>query len=140
MLHPTPKAMLMIALLQAPLMLGACTSTPELTAATSSGTHNNTVLVADSSFSSEQHLIFADLISWLSDPQQADQAAVQTDAQTDSQTESQPSTQAAMAGPQLAAGDWLAFQCAIAGGYWDRPSGPYAPEYAKAPTHAPMVD
>ena len=34
-------------------------------------------------------------------------------------------------GPQLIAGDWLAFQCALAGGYWDLKPGT-GPTYAEA--------
>ena len=34
-------------------------------------------------------------------------------------------------GPQLIAGDWLAWQCALSGSYWDMPTE-YAPVFAEA--------
>jgi len=37
------------------------------------------------------------------------------------------------AGPSLIAGDWLAVQCAIAGGYWDMPVYTDTPAYAEVP-------
>ena len=36
-----------------------------------------------------------------------------------------------MTGPQLVAGDWIAWQCALAGSYWDM-SQTNAPAYAEA--------
>ncbi len=39
--------------------------------------------------------------------------------------------QATPIGPQLAVGDWLAWQCALAGRYWDMPLK-NAPAYAEA--------
>lgn len=36
-------------------------------------------------------------------------------------------------GPQLVAGDWLAWQCAFAGSYWDLPA-------KKAPTFAEAIE
>jgi hypothetical protein len=35
--------------------------------------------------------------------------------------------------PALVAGDWLAFECALAGGYWDVPKNNDAPVFAEAP-------
>lgn len=36
-------------------------------------------------------------------------------------------------GPSLIAGDWLAIQCALAGGYWDLHNQKDAPVFAEAP-------
>jgi hypothetical protein len=42
--------------------------------------------------------------------------------------------------PQLVAGDWLAFQCATAGGYWDLPAQSDAPVFAGAPESWSALD
>ena len=41
-------------------------------------------------------------------------------------------TQGNRVGPSLIAGDWLAHQCALAGGYWDMPHRENAPAFAEA--------
>ncbi len=43
-------------------------------------------------------------------------------------------------GPTLVAGDWLAIQCAIAGGYWDMPTTNNAPVFAEALESWPYLE
>lgn len=54
------------------------------------------------------------------------------------QAEPSPADQPTM--PQLVAGDWLAFQCATAGGYWDMPAQSDAPVFAGAPESWSALD
>lgn len=43
-------------------------------------------------------------------------------------------------GPSLVAGDWLAFQCAMAGGYWDTPRDENTPTFAGVTQDGPMPE
>lgn len=42
--------------------------------------------------------------------------------------------------PQLVAGDWLAFECAIVGGYWDLSHDKSTPAYAEVPESWSIVE
>ncbi len=42
--------------------------------------------------------------------------------------------------PQLVAGDWLAFECAIVGGYWDMSHDKSTPAYAEVPESWSIVE